>query len=164
MYIFLWHLTPSCGRFSIKYSRLRLLFPLGGQIGFFNWQIMTHFSHPEKKYRWRHIYKFNCCNLNIRLKSSFFFYFAWVLAHCSPGGIFKFNMLWLIASTDLPGEHLNSTRFDSLILPTQCASRILKKNRNEIKSKKSNLTHFRKIKIQKRFLNGQTKRESTGSC
>ena len=50
MYIFLWHLAPSCGRFSIKYSRLRLLFPLGGQMGFFNWQIMTHFSHPGKKY------------------------------------------------------------------------------------------------------------------
>ena len=40
----------SCGRFSIPYSRLRFLFPFGGQMGFSKWLIMTHFSHPGKKY------------------------------------------------------------------------------------------------------------------
>ena len=40
----------SCGRFSITYSRLRFLFPFGGQMGFSKWLIMTHFSHPGKKY------------------------------------------------------------------------------------------------------------------
>ena len=53
MYIFLWHLTPSCGRFSITYSRLRFLFLLGGQMSVLNWQTMTHFSDPAKIYnRW----------------------------------------------------------------------------------------------------------------
>ena len=43
----------SCDRFSITYSRLRFLFPLGGQIGFSKRLIMTLFSHARKKYnRW----------------------------------------------------------------------------------------------------------------
>ena len=43
----------SCGRFSITYSRLRFLFPLGGQIDFSKRLIMTLFSHARKKYnRW----------------------------------------------------------------------------------------------------------------
>ena len=41
---------PSCGRFSIAYSRLRFLFPLGGQMGFFKLTNNDSFLSSGKKY------------------------------------------------------------------------------------------------------------------
>ena len=52
-------------------------------------------------------------------------------------------------SISLPGENLNSTRFDSLILPTQCAILILKKKTKRNKIEKIKLDSFSQNKNSK---------------